>query len=140
MRDTVVDLACRSGEGGQRLCRVSPDGADVVTGSFFDPLTAGAGGYIVSAVLSGGTPERCRRDAAAGPGVGSLWVRLWATVLCDRWRRTASRFAQVCGQYRCRRPRLWSTWALPHSVSARRPKRCMPRPVRCWAVAMVWPR
>ncbi len=73
LRGTVVDLAAPAARATAAIDSAGlAERADVVTGSFFDPLPAGAGGYIVSAILPdwGDTDarrilRRCRE--AAGP-------------------------------------------------------------------------
>ncbi|MEV4625743.1 methyltransferase [Micromonospora sp. NPDC049523] len=52
VRGTLVDLAGPAANARQRfLAQGLSDRVQVVTGSFFDPLPAGAGGYVLSAII-----------------------------------------------------------------------------------------
>jgi hypothetical protein len=52
LRGTLVDLAGPAGNARRRFRRLGlDDRVTVVTGSFFEPLPEGAGGYVLSAIL-----------------------------------------------------------------------------------------
>jgi hypothetical protein len=73
LRGTVVDLPATAGVARTELSDAGlTDRADVVAGSFFDPLPAGASGYLLSAIVHDWNDEAAsailRRCAeAAGP-------------------------------------------------------------------------
>ncbi|WP_331739464.1 methyltransferase (plasmid) [Streptomyces sp. NBC_00637] len=79
LRGTVVDLeeAVRSAERHFAASGLD-DRADAVTGSFFDPLPAGAGGYVLSLILHDWDDDAAtailRRCAEAAGSTGSVFV------------------------------------------------------------------
>ena len=92
LRGTVVDLPVPAHEAGEMFARAGLAGRTaVVAGSFFDPLPAGAGGYLLSAILHNWDDERAReilrRCAQAAGADGSVFViekigadgRSWST-------------------------------------------------------------
>jgi hypothetical protein len=78
LRGTVFDLPGPIRSAHQALAAAGlTDRADVVTGSFFDPIPAGAGGYLLSAVLHNWSDEAARailRRCAEAAGAGSIFV------------------------------------------------------------------
>ncbi|MGC0372642.1 hypothetical protein RKD28_000158 [Streptomyces sp. SAI-229] len=79
LRGTVVDLK-EAALGAERSFAASglDDRADAVTGSFFDPLPAGAGGYVLSLILHDWDDTAAtailRRCAEAAGRTGSVFV------------------------------------------------------------------
>ncbi len=73
LRGTVYDRPRTAGAARQTLAAAGlADRSDVVAGSFFDPLPAGAGGYVLSAILHDWDDEAARAilqrcAEAAGP-------------------------------------------------------------------------
>lgn len=79
LRGTLVDQPGPAGSARQRLRDQGLSGrAEVVTGSFFDPLPAGAGGYLLSAILHDWADEDAirilRRCAQAAGDTGVVLV------------------------------------------------------------------
>jgi hypothetical protein len=77
LRGTVVDLAGPAARAGQAIAAAGlADRAGTCSGSLFDPLPAGAGGYLLSGVLHDWDDEPARRilqrcaDAAGETGRG----------------------------------------------------------------------
>jgi precorrin-6B methylase 2/predicted transcriptional regulator len=79
LRGTVVDLPGASEAARQKLARAGlAQRADVVAGSFFDPLPHGAAGYLLSAVIHNWSDDAAReilrRCARAAEGGGAVFV------------------------------------------------------------------
>jgi hypothetical protein len=79
LRGTLVDLPGPAGAAREALITMGlGDRADVVAGSFFDPLPPGAGGYVLSAIIhdwdDGSARAILRRCAAAAGTDGALFV------------------------------------------------------------------
>jgi hypothetical protein len=79
LRGTVVDLADATDTARTSFAASGlADRADAVTGSFFDPLPAGAGGYVLSLILHDWADEEAaailRRCAEAAGPTGSVFV------------------------------------------------------------------
>ncbi len=94
LRGTVVELPVPADEARGVFARAGlADRADAVAGSFFDPLPAGARGYLLSAVLHNWDDERARailrRCAEAAGADSSVFViektgadgRSWSTAM-----------------------------------------------------------
>jgi hypothetical protein len=76
---TLVDLPSASAAAVHRFAAAGlSDRASVVSGSFFDPLPAGAGGYLLSAIIHDWDDEPAvailRRCAEAAGGMGTVLV------------------------------------------------------------------
>ncbi|NYJ07588.1 methyltransferase [Petropleomorpha daqingensis] len=79
LRGTVVDLAGPAARAGRAIAAAGlGERADAVAGSFFDPLPAGAGGYLLSGVLHDWDDEPAgrilRRCAEAAGETGRVLV------------------------------------------------------------------
>lgn len=79
LRGTVIDLAGPVARAEEAIADAGlGDRADAEVGSFFDPLPAGAGGYLLSGVLHDWDDEHAarilRRCAEAGSGTGKVLV------------------------------------------------------------------
>lgn len=79
LRGTVVDLPEPARAAGSALAAAGlADRSEVVSGSFFDPLPAGAGGYVLCAILHDWNDEAARlilgRCAEAAGHDGSVFV------------------------------------------------------------------
>jgi SAM-dependent methyltransferase len=78
LRGTVLERPGPADEARRALAAGFADRADVVTGSFFDPLPAGCGGYVLSAIIHDWDDEAARRIlrrcAEAGGGGGRIFV------------------------------------------------------------------
>src|SRR5262249_10221471 len=79
LRGTVVDLPSATDAARTALENAGVAGrAEVVAGSFFDPLPAGAGGYILSAIVhnwdDAGAPAILGRCAEAAGDEGAVFV------------------------------------------------------------------
>jgi predicted transcriptional regulator len=79
LRGTVVDLPGASDAARQKLAAAGVAGrAEVVAGSFFDPLPHGAGGYLLSAIIHNWPDDAAgdilKRCAQAAEGGGAVFV------------------------------------------------------------------
>jgi predicted transcriptional regulator len=79
LRGTVVDLPATAEAARKSLSAAGfADRSDVVGGSFFDPLPAGAGGYLLSAIVHNWNDEAARailrRCAEAAGSRGAVFV------------------------------------------------------------------
>ena len=79
LRGTVFDIAATAGEARDALAAAGvADRGEAVTGSFFDPVPAGAGGYVLSLVLHDWNDEAAtailRRCAEAAGADGKVFV------------------------------------------------------------------